>query len=143
MTDRYTELVKQAYEAQQAISGDAYVKLTSDLTTIDAELETLSAKREATVAALEAMDDNVEAAKEALDAYFAGREEDDCPRTADHLFEHDEDELGPKQSLDVPSAEAEPGEGWGAYFRKAGYKPYEPDASSEFETAKANGALTD
>ena len=89
MTDRYTELVKQAYEAQQAREGDGYVKLTSELTGIDADLEALSAKREATCAALEAMDDAVEAARDALDAYFAGRDEDaDAPTESDDgLFE--------------------------------------------------------
>ena len=120
MTDRYTELVKQAYEAQQAREGDAYKALTGELRSYDAEMENLATLREQAVAALEAMDEAVEAAKEALDAYFAGREEGD-----EGLFE------------------AEPGE------------DYLPDPlddtglgsmhllGSEFETAKANGALTD
>ena len=77
MTDRYTELVKQAYEAQQAREGERYQALTVDLAKIDADLEALAAKREEAVAALESMDDAVEATKEALDAYFAGRDEDD------------------------------------------------------------------
>jgi hypothetical protein len=73
------------------------------------------------------MDDAVEAAKEALDAYFAGREEDD-----EGLFEAE-----PVSALD---AEVE------AYLNR----PYRPEwaqvplsEGSEFETAKANGALTD
>ncbi len=77
MTDRYTELVKQAYEAQQAREGKRYQALTADLARIDADLEALAAKREEAVAALESMDDAVEATKEALDAYFAGRDEGD------------------------------------------------------------------
>ncbi len=77
MTDRYTELVKQAYEAQQAREGERYQALTADLAKIDADLEALAAKREEAVAALESMDDAVEATKEALDAYFAGRDEGD------------------------------------------------------------------
>jgi len=52
MTDRYTELVKQAYEAQQAREGERYQSLTSDLARIDADLEALAAKREQAVAAL-------------------------------------------------------------------------------------------
>jgi predicted nucleic acid-binding Zn-ribbon protein len=78
MTDRYTELVKQAYEAQQAREGERYQALTAELAQIDADLEALAAKREGAVAALESMDDAVEAAKEALDAYFAGRDEEDA-----------------------------------------------------------------
>ena len=128
MTDRYTELVKQAYEAQQAREGDGYVKLTTELTGIDADLEALSAKREATVAALEAMDDAVEAAKEALDAYFAGREEDAHPLTRDHMCEHDEDELGPKASYSVPG---EPS--WGDM------EPIESDDEPFIEEASARG----
>ena len=130
MTDRYTELVKQAYEAQQAREGDGYVKLTTELTGIDADLEALSAKREATCAALEAMDDAVEAAKEALDAYFAGREEDDHPLTRDHMYEHDEDELGPKAS----------------YSDDVLFDSIDPilteEQEDEYASAKANGALS-
>ena len=121
MTDRYTELVKQAYEAQQAREGEGYVKLTTELAVIDNQLEALAASRETTVAALEAMDEAVEAAKEALDAYFAGREEsdeglfDDRPVTAEEVYEDGT-------------------VGWTL-------KGYEP--ASEFESAKAAGALTD
>jgi len=85
MTDRYTELVKQAYQAQQAREGERYQSLTSDLARIDADLEALAAKREDAVSALESMDDAIEAAKEALDAYFAGRDEADDEDT--ELFE--------------------------------------------------------
>lgn len=89
MTDRYTELVKQAYEAQQAREGEAYQALTAKLTDIDGQLRNLAYQRETTVVDLEAMDDAVEAAKEALDAYFAGRDEDaDEPTESDDgLFE--------------------------------------------------------
>ena len=84
MTDRYTELVKAAYEAQQAREGDGYKSLTGQLRGYEAEMENLATLREQTVAALEAMDDAVEAAKEALDAYFAGRDEDaDEPTQSD------------------------------------------------------------
>lgn len=76
MTDRYTELVKAAYEAQQAREGEAYKTATFDLTSLDRQLAELSRQRENVVAALEGMDDAIEAAKEALDAYFAGRDED-------------------------------------------------------------------
>jgi predicted nucleic acid-binding Zn-ribbon protein len=116
MTDRYTELVKQAYEAQQAREGERYQSLTSDLARIDADLEALAAKREDAVSVLESMDDAIEAAKEALDAYFAGREESD-----DALFE-DQKPFGYIESPEQA-----------AVFM----------ADSEFETAKANGALTD
>ena len=76
MTDRYTELVKAAYEAQQARDGERYKDLTNELTKVDTELEALSAQREAVVAHLEGLDDAVEGARDALDAYFAGRDED-------------------------------------------------------------------
>ncbi len=75
--DRYTELVRQAYEAQQAREGERYQSLTSDLAQIDADLEALAAKREGAVAALESMDDAVEAAKDALVTYFSGEADDD------------------------------------------------------------------
>ena len=89
MTDRYTELVKAAYEAQQAREGEAYKTATFDLTSLDQQLAELSRQRENVVAALEGMDDAIEAAKEALDAYFAGRDEDaDEPTESDDaLFE--------------------------------------------------------
>lgn len=123
MTDRYTELVKQAYEAQQAREGDGYVKLTSELTGIDADLEALSAKREATCAALEAMDDAVEAARDALDAYFAGRDEDaDAPTESDDgLFETAKPEVWPWDSDAIEPLLTE---------------------ENEYASAKANGALT-
>ena len=133
MTDRYTELVRTAYEAQQAREGDGYVKLTTELTAIDADLEALSAKRETAVAALEAMDEAVEAAKEALDAYFAGREEGDElhpdaePMDTDGLYEG---------GLPVGS------KAWDEY-RDVLFEPDYRAPSSEFESAKANGALTD
>jgi hypothetical protein len=131
MTDRYTELVKQAYEAQQAREGERYQSLTSDLARIDADLEALAAKREDAVAALESMDDAVEAAKEALDAYFAGRDED-------KLFEEiaDANELntlrtagmvyGSEPTL-IRVTDDERSAGLDAYFRQAGYEPYDPD----------------
>ena len=114
MTDRYTELVRQAYEAQQAREGERYQSLTSDLALIDADLEALAAKREGAVAALESMDDAVEAAKEALDAYFAGRDEDE-------LFE-DEKPFGYIERPDQAAV-------------------YEP--ADEFSTPRANGAYAE
>jgi hypothetical protein len=135
MTDRYTELVKQAYEAQQAREGSSYQALTAELAQIDADLEALAAKREQAVAALESMDDAVEAAKEALDAYFAGRDEDE-------LFE-DEKPFGyiesPEQAASVTDGERSAG--LDAYFRQAGYEPYEP--ADEFSTPRANGAYAE
>ena len=128
MTDRYTELVKAAYEAQQAREGERYQALTSDLAKIDNDLRVTASLREATVLSLEAMDDAVEAAKEALDAYFAGREEDDHPLTRDHMCEHDEDELGPKASYSVPG---EPS--WGDM------EPIESDDEPFIEEASARG----
>lgn len=113
MTDRYTELVKQAYEAQQAREGERYQALTADLAQIDADLEALAGKREQAVAALESMDDAVEAAKEALDAYFAGRDEDD-----DVLFDNAELDVAIHDTDDL-------------VYR------------DEFSTPRANGALTD
>lgn len=68
--ERYTALVKAAYEAQQAREGDTYKSLTSELATIDGELEALAAKREQAVASLESMDAAVVAAQEALQAHF-------------------------------------------------------------------------
>jgi chromosome segregation ATPase len=137
MTDRYTELVKQAYEAQQAREGSSYQALTAELAQIDADLEALAAKREGAVAALESMDDAVEAAKEALDAYFAGRDEDD-----DVLFDnaeldvaiHDTDDLVYRNELNT--------------IRTAGMVyGSEPTlirvTDDEFSTPRANGALTD
>ena len=130
MTDRYTELVKAAYEAQQAREGEGYVKLTSELTGIDTDLEALSAKREATCAALEAMDDAVEAAKEALDAYFAGRDEDDLIEATRGIL-----------------ADSEP---LGAEFEQVwddnrealfGIEPI-PNEEDEYATAKLAGALS-
>jgi len=120
MTDRYTELVKQAYEAQQAREGDGYQKLTCELSGIDGQLASLAHDRERVVAALESMDDAVEAAKEALDAYFAGRDEADVDN--DELFEADE----PTNY----GAERSAGMGLGAI-------------DDEFSTPRANGALTD
>jgi hypothetical protein len=114
MTDRYTELVRTAYEAQQAREGDGYVKLTTELAVIDNQLEALAASRETTVAALEAMDEAVEAAKEALDAYFAGREENG--------FFGDEKPFG---YMGIPEQAA----------------VYEP--ADEFSTPRANGAYSD
>ena len=130
MTDRYTELVKAAYEAQQAREGEAYKTATFDLTSLDQQLAELSRQRENVVAALEGMDDAIEAAKEALDAYFAGREEDDHPLTRDHMYEHDEDELGPKAS----------------YSDDALFDSIDPilteEQEDEYASAKANGALS-
>jgi hypothetical protein len=81
---------------------------------------------EQAVSALESMDDAVEAAKDALDAYFAGRDED----VGRELFENAQidvvnawEVVGPDEPLG-PVCE---------YFA-------EPD---EFETAKANGAYAD
>ena len=127
MTDRYTELVKQAYEAQQAIQGGPYQAYTSQLARIDADLEAMKAEREGVVAALEAMDDAVEAAKEALDAYFAGRDDND---TEAEESEYDADGL-----FEEPRA---------AVYERYGITPppIEPLASDEDEyaTAKAAGA---
>jgi len=122
MTDRYTELVKQAYEAQQAREGEAYKTATFDLTSLDQQLAELSRQRENVVAALEGMDDAIEAAKEALDAYFAGRDEDaDEPTESDDgLFE-------------------EPKYGTTAFFEAIEPLPTEED---EYASAKANGALS-
>jgi predicted nucleic acid-binding Zn-ribbon protein len=130
MTDRYTELVKQAYEAQQAREGERYQSLTSDLARIDADLEALAAKREDAVSVLESMDDALEAAKEALDAYFAGREEGD-----EGLFSETPDAI--ESALSPEDQQFYSGDQWGAdaMARFA--------SDSEFETAKANGALTD
>lgn len=143
MTDRYAELVKAAYEAQQAREGDGYKSLTGQLNSIDGRLASLAQERETTVAALEAMDDAVEAAKEALDAYFAGREEDDHPLTRDHMYEHDEDELGPKQSLMVPGepswGDMDPIESDDDLFEGVAALPTDED---EYASAKANGALS-
>ena len=136
MTDRYTELVKQAYEAQQAREGSSYQALTAELAQIDADLEALAGKREQAVAALESMDDAVEAAKEALDAYFAGRDEDE-------LFE-DEKPFGYIENPDQAAERINDGDraaGWNEYFKTSGYDPYEP--ADEFSTPRANGALTD
>jgi len=113
MTDRYTELVKQAYEAQQAREGSSYQALTAELAQIDADLEALAGKREQAVAALEGMDDAVEAAKEALDAYFSGEADDD-------MFEPEKPDVS--QYLDP----------WADH-----------PSSDEFSTPRANGALTD
>ncbi len=132
MTDRYTELVKQAYEAQQAREGERYQALTSDLAKIDNDLRVTAALREATVASLEAMDDAVEAAREALDAYFAGREEGD-----DEMFEPEK----PFGYIDDPSQAA-------AFVPALGTGP-EGSAmpfnilDDEYASAKSNGALTD
>jgi hypothetical protein len=125
MTDRYTELVKQAYEAQQAREGDAYKALTGELRSYDAEMENLATLREQAVAALEAMDEAVEAAKEALDAYFAGREEGD-----EGLFEAE-------PTMPPEDREFYSGDQWGA-DAMARFT-----SDSEFESAKANGAYSD
>lgn len=113
MTDRYTELVRQAYEAQQAREGERYQSLTSDLAQIDADLEALAAKREQAVAALESMDDAVEAAKDALVTYFSGEADDD-------LFEPVKPDVS--QYLDP----------WADH-----------PSSDEFSTPRANGAYAE
>ena len=123
MTDRYTELVKQAYEAQQAREGEAYKTATFDLTSLDQQLAELSRQRENVVAALEGMDDAIEAAKEALDAYFAGRDEDaDEPTESDDgLFETAKPEVWPWASDAIEPL---------------------PTEEDEYASAKANGALS-
>jgi predicted nucleic acid-binding Zn-ribbon protein len=98
MTDRYTDLIKQAYDAQQAREGERYQSLTSDLSRIDADLQVLATKREDAVSALESMDDAIEAAKEALDAYFAGREKD-------IEADDDDDILEPIRAVNEPDDE--------------------------------------
>lgn len=127
MTDRYTELVKQAYEAQQAREGERYQSLTSELARIDADLEMLAAKREDAVSALESMDDAIEAAKEALDAYFAGRDEGD----------DEEAEMLRVKSGQLPWTGIKPP----TYEDTELFEPIR--AVDEFETAKANGAYAD
>ncbi len=128
MTDRYTELVKQAYEAQQAREGERYQALTADLAKIDADLEALAAKREEAVAALESMDDAVEAAKEALDAYFAGRDED----AGRELFEDAPVEDAPF----IPDVSKLKVEKWEGNF-------FQDFTDDEFATPRANGAYTE
>ena len=125
MTDRYTEFVKQAYEAQQAREGEAYKTATFDLTSLDQQLAELSRQRENVVAALEAMDDAIEAAKEALDAYFAGRDED-----ADEPTESDD---GLFEDADLPSIEDVRG--------ILNSEPHQVE-EDEYASAKANGALS-
>ena len=127
MTDRYTELVKQAYEAQQAREGEAYKTATFDLTSLDQQLAELSRQRENVVAALEGMDDAIEAAKEALDAYFAGRDEDANEPEGDLV----------EATRGIFSEEAT------RYFGEydASVEPI-PTEEDEYASAKANGALS-
>lgn len=133
MTDRYTELVKQAYEAQQAREGPSYQVLTTELTGIDADLEALSAKREATCAALEAMDEAVEAAKEALDAYFAGRDEEADSIEGTVNLDH---ELFVDPSISPPDRAFYSGDQWPAEVVALASE------EDEYASAKANGALS-
>ena len=141
MTDRYTDLVKTAYEAQQAREGEGYVKLTTELAVIDNQLEALAASRETTVAALEAMDEAVEAAKEALDAYFAGREEGD-----EELFEGES--FGASGFLAAAQEIAQANEmnrlrTAGVVYGSDPVTMRVIDDASEFETARATGAYSD
>ena len=129
MTDRYTELVKQAYEAQQAREGEAYKTATFDLTSLDQQLAELSRQRENVVAALEGMDDAIEAAKEALDAYFAGREED-----ADEPTESDDALFEP--SMPPEDRAFYSGDQWPAEVVALASE------EDEYASAKANGALS-
>ena len=151
MTDRYTELVKAAYEAQQAREGEAYQALTAKLTDIDGQLRNLAYQRETTVVDLEAMDDAVEAAKEALDAYFAGRDEDE-PGDDTEVIESDDALFEP---VEAPISNGLTGMAYkewlrsqstGSYFGEQmnAANVFEPLATEEDEyaSAKANGALS-
>jgi septal ring factor EnvC (AmiA/AmiB activator) len=119
--DRYTELVKTAYEAQQAREGEAYQSLTAQLARIDTDLEALKAEREKTISGLESMDMAVEDARDALDAYFSEDEQEPAPN--------------------VEAAAVIENRDYTRYFN--GNHPTLSADDDEFSTPRAGGALSD
>ena len=119
--DRYTALVKAAYEAQQAREGEEYKAITANLANIDTKLEELKARREEAVLALESMDAAVVAAQEALQAHFAGSATPAAPE--------------PETPADEPSETVVDVE---QYFR-----PIFGTQADEFSSSRANGAYAE
>ena len=156
MTDeRYTALVKAAYEAQQAREGEVYQRLTAEVAEVDrladdlqAEMdrrtEALRQRREAASAALEEMDDAVTVTRMDLDDYFSGREAH--PNTEARAVINGDDELFDESLEDhTQSYEPEPIQRWPYHAHtlstaSSDSQSYGAEPELEFNTARNSGA---